>query len=181
MRELVASLPAWEKSLEPGAALPFAEALETGELGSGLRYYYRANDEPRDRVDLVVAVRAGSIDERDDERGLAHVLEHLAFRAKSGEDGSWGVLRELEAHGVKFGSHQNAYTSFEETVYWLHVPSDFFARPEHDNFLGINITAANEEDHANWSGFVQAKIRQLPVLLGRQPFLRLHLLPQVSA
>ena len=128
VKELVASLPAWEGSLAPDTSLPFASALQTGALDCGLRYYHRRNAEPRDRVELVVAVRAGSIDERDEERGLAHVLEHLAFRAQSDEDGSWGVLRELEAHGVKFGSHQNAYTSFEETCYWLHVPSDFFGR-----------------------------------------------------
>ncbi|KAH8044470.1 M16 peptidase-like protein [Aureococcus anophagefferens] len=108
VKELVASLPAWEGSLEPDTTLPFASALRTGALDCGLRYYHRRNAEPRDRVELVVAVRAGSIDERDEERGLAHVLEHLAFRAQSDEDGSWGVLRELEAHGVKFGSHQNA-------------------------------------------------------------------------
>ncbi|KAH8059648.1 M16 peptidase-like protein [Aureococcus anophagefferens] len=54
--------------------------------------------------------------------------EAAAVKELSDEDGSWGVLRELEAHGVKFGSHQNAYTSFEETCYWLHVPSDFFGR-----------------------------------------------------
>ena len=128
VKELVASLPAWEGSLAPDTSLPFASALRTGALDCGIRYYHRRNAEPRDRVELVVAVRAGSIDERDEERGLAHVLEHLAFRAQSDEDGSWGVLRELEAHGVKFGSHQNAYTSFEETCYWLHVPSDFFGR-----------------------------------------------------
>ncbi|KAH8070472.1 M16 peptidase-like protein [Aureococcus anophagefferens] len=128
VKELVASLPAWEGSLAPDTSLPFASALQTGALDCGLRYYHRRNAEPRDRVELVVAVRAGSIDERDEERGLAHVLEHLASRAQSDEDGSWGVLRELEAHGVKFGSHQNAYTSFEETCYWLHVPSDFFGR-----------------------------------------------------
>ena len=96
---------------------------------SGLTYYWRKNDEPRDRVELVIAVRAGSIDETDDERGLAHVLEHLAFRARNEEDGTrFSALRELEAHGVSFGAHQNAYTSFEETVFFLHVPADFFGR-----------------------------------------------------
>ena len=57
------------------------------------------------------------------------VLEHLAFRARTDADGTrWSALRELEAHGVSFGAHQNAYTSFEETVFFLHVPADFFGR-----------------------------------------------------
>ncbi|KAH8060871.1 M16 peptidase-like protein [Aureococcus anophagefferens] len=126
VKELVASLPAWEGRWS--RTRPYPSRRRCGPaLDRGLRYYHRRNAEPRDRVELVVAVRAGSIDERDEERGLAHVLEHLAFRAER-RGRVLGRAAELEARGVKFGSHQNAYTSFEETCYWLHVPSDFFGR-----------------------------------------------------
>ena len=130
VQKLLESLPQWTGSLDDDAPLPRGTKTRTGVLPeSGLTYYWRRNDEPRDRVELVIAVRAGSIDETDDERGLAHVLEHLAFRARTDADGTrWSALRELEAHGVSFGAHQNAYTSFEETVFFLHVPADFFGR-----------------------------------------------------
>ncbi|KAJ8603775.1 hypothetical protein CTAYLR_000333 [Chrysophaeum taylorii] len=126
---LRAQVPAWEG---PGPrdedSVTWFGLTQTGELSNGMRYYVRSNSEPRDRVECSVIVRAGSIDEREDERGLAHMIEHLAFRGRKDESGSWGVMRELESRGVKFGSHQNAYTSFEETVYWVHVPSDFASR-----------------------------------------------------
>mmetsp|Transcript_16038 Transcript_16038/g.49625 ORF Transcript_16038/g.49625 Transcript_16038/m.49625 type:complete len:330 (-) Transcript_16038:41-1030(-) len=87
---LLAGLPAWgDRSTDASAPLPVGSKTTTGVLPeSGLRYYWRPNAEPRDRVELVVAVRAGSIDEEDEERGLAHVLEHLAFRARADDAGA---------------------------------------------------------------------------------------------
>ena len=78
---------------------------------------------PTNRVMLRLAVKAGSIDEADDQRGLAHVLEHMAFNGtthfKPGE-----LVKYLESIGARFGPHVNAYTSFDETVYMLDVPTD---------------------------------------------------------
>ena len=72
---------------------------------------------------LRLAVQAGSVDEADDQRGLAHVLEHMAFngtsRFKPGE-----LVSYLESIGARFGPHVNAYTSYDETVYMLDVPTD---------------------------------------------------------
>ncbi len=72
---------------------------------------------------LRLAVRAGSVDEADDQRGLAHMLEHMAFngtsRFKPGE-----LVSYLESIGARFGPHVNAYTSYDETVYMLDVPTD---------------------------------------------------------
>ncbi|KAJ1454698.1 hypothetical protein M885DRAFT_521277 [Pelagophyceae sp. CCMP2097] len=122
-------LPVWPGAVDLGAEMPDCDAATAvGHLSNDFRYYVRENAEPRDRVELSVIVRAGSIDELADERGVAHIIEHLAFRGRKDEAGSWGTLRELEAAGVKFGSHQNAYTSQEETVYFLHVPCDFVPR-----------------------------------------------------
>ena len=70
-----------------------------------------------------LAVKAGSVDEADDQRGLAHVLEHMAFNGSAhfppGE-----LVKYLESIGAQFGPHVNAYTSFDETVYMLDVPTD---------------------------------------------------------
>jgi zinc protease len=105
------------------APIPLDPAIRTGTLPNGLVYFVRANDEPEDRAMLRLAVKAGSVDEADDQRGLAHVLEHMAFNGSAhfppGE-----LVKYLESIGAQFGPHVNAYTSFDETVYMLNVPTD---------------------------------------------------------
>jgi zinc protease len=105
------------------APLPRDAAIRVGTLPNGLSYFIRNNPRPEDRVMLRLAVRAGSNDEADDQRGLAHVLEHMAFngsaRFKPGE-----LVSYLESIGAEFGPHVNAYTSFDETVYMIDVPTD---------------------------------------------------------
>ena len=103
--------------------LPVDPAVRTGQLPNGLRYYIRRNVRPANRVSLRLAVNVGSIHEQDDQRGLAHFLEHMAFNGtqnfKAGE-----LIQFLETIGARFGPHVNAYTSFDETVYMLDVPTD---------------------------------------------------------
>ena len=98
-------------------------AVTTGRLANGLTYFIRRNERPANRAMLRLAVQAGSIDEAEDQRGLAHVLEHMAFngtsRFKPGE-----LVKYLESIGARFGPHVNAYTSYDETVYMLDVPTD---------------------------------------------------------
>jgi zinc protease len=105
------------------APLPLDPSIRTGTLPNGLTYFIRRNSQPANRVLLRLAVRAGSIDEADDQRGLAHMLEHMAFngtaRFKPGE-----LVSYLESIGARFGPHVNAYTSFDETVYMLNVPTE---------------------------------------------------------
>src|SRR5688500_387893 len=105
------------------ARLPLDAQIRTGTLPNGLTYFIRKNDEPDDRAFLRLAVKAGSIDEADDQRGLAHVLEHMAFNGgrhfPPGE-----LVKYLESIGAQFGPHVNAYTSFDETVYMLNVPTN---------------------------------------------------------
>ena len=104
------------------APLPLDPAVRTGTLPNGLTYFIRRNTEPAKRAALRLAVKAGSIDEADDQRGLAHLLEHMAFNGsthfKSGE-----LVDYLESIGSRFGPDVNAYTSFDETVYMLEVPT----------------------------------------------------------
>ena len=105
------------------ARLPLDKAIRTGTLPNGMTFYIRKNSEPDDRAMMRLAVRAGSVDEADDQRGLAHVLEHMAFNgSKHFPPGE--LVKYLESIGAQFGPHVNAYTSFDETVYMLNVPVD---------------------------------------------------------
>ena len=114
-------LDAVAQSLE--TTLPLDPSIRTGTLPNGLRWYVRRNARPEKRAALRLAVKAGSIDEDDDQRGLAHMLEHMAFNGtthfKPGE-----LVAYLESIGARFGPHVNAYTSYDETVYMLDVPTD---------------------------------------------------------
>ena len=111
------------QSFAPTERVPFDAAVRTGTLPNGLRYYIRKNARPEKRVALQLAVKAGSVDETDDQQGLAHFLEHMAFngtrRFKPGE-----LVAAFETIGARMGPHLNAYTSFDETVYMFQLPTD---------------------------------------------------------
>ena len=111
------------QSFSPTERVPFDTAVKLETLSNGLRYYIRKNGRPEKRVMLQLAVKAGSIDEADDQQGLAHFLEHMAFngtkRFKPGE-----LIAALESSGARMGPHVNAYTSFDETVYMFQLPTD---------------------------------------------------------
>jgi zinc protease len=103
--------------------IPFDPAVKSGTLPNGLKYYVRKNDRPANRVSLRLAVKAGSLDEADDQQGLAHMLEHMAFNG-SAHFKPGDLVSYFESTGARLGPHVNAYTSFEETVYMLDLPSD---------------------------------------------------------
>jgi zinc protease len=103
--------------------LPMDPQVRTGTLENGLRYYIRHNAEPRNRVELRLAVNAGSILEDEDQRGLAHVVEHMAFNGTRNFE-RHELVDYLESVGMRFGPDVNAYTSFDETVYMLTLPTD---------------------------------------------------------
>ena len=104
-------------------ALPFDAAVKTGTLANGLKYYVRQNSRPANRLVLRLAVKTGSLDEADDQQGLAHVLEHMAFNGsahfKPGE-----LVSYFESIGARLGPHLNAQTGFEDTIYMLDLPTD---------------------------------------------------------
>src|SRR5262252_4854697 len=105
------------------ATLPLAPDIKTGTLPNGLKYYIRKNGRPAKRVSLRLAVKAGSLEEHDDQLGLAHFIEHMAFNGsehfKSGE-----IVSYFERVGARLGPHVNASTSFDETIYMLELPTD---------------------------------------------------------
>jgi len=104
-------------------AVPVDPRITTGILPNGLRYYIRANRAPRNRAELRLAVNAGSILEDDDQRGLAHMVEHMAFNGTKNFPGN-DIIAFMQAIGMRFGAHVNAHTGFDETVYQLQIPTE---------------------------------------------------------
>jgi zinc protease len=115
--------PAPAADPSPVITLTGDTAVVRGVLPNGLTYYVRRNAEPRDRAELRLVVNAGSVLEDDDQRGLAHVLEHMAFNGTRRFE-KHEIVDFLERVGMRFGADVNAYTSFDETVYMLQVPTD---------------------------------------------------------
>lgn len=103
--------------------IPLNPNVKFGKLENGLTYYIMKNAKPEDKVELRLALNAGSIQEDENQLGLAHFMEHMNFNGtknfKKNE-----LVDYLQSVGVKFGAHLNAYTSFDETVYMLSIPSD---------------------------------------------------------
>ena len=103
--------------------IPLDPKVVTGKLDNGLTYYIRQNSKPENKVELRLAVNIGSILEDEDQRGLAHFLEHMAFNGTKNFEKN-ELVSYLQSVGVKFGAHLNAYTSFDETVYMLNLPTE---------------------------------------------------------
>ncbi|CAN8253030.1 unnamed protein product [Cochlearia groenlandica] len=94
-----------------------------GRLENGLVYYVRRNSKPRMRAALALAIKVGSVLEEEDQRGVAHILEHLAFSATT-KYTNHDIVKFLESIGAEFGPCQNAMTTADETIYELFVPVD---------------------------------------------------------
>ena len=99
-------------------AAPVDSAARIGRLPNGFTYYIRHNEEPKERASFYMIQNVGALLENDDQNGLAHFLEHMAFNGTKHFPGK-GIINTLEKHGVQFGRNINAYTSFGETVYNL--------------------------------------------------------------
>ncbi len=108
-------------------SIPVDSDVRIGRLSNGLTYYIRANNRPENRAELRLAVNAGSILEDDDQRGLAHFTEHMAFNGTAHFEKE-KLVDYLESIGMRMGADLNAYTSFDETVYSLTVPTDSAAQ-----------------------------------------------------
>lgn len=104
--------------------VPVDKEVRIGKLDNGLTYYIRHNEYPKNQVDFYIAQKVGSILEEDNQRGLAHFLEHMCFNGTKNFPGN-SMVKWLEAVGVKFGYNLNAYTSIDETVYRISsVPTE---------------------------------------------------------
>lgn len=120
----MARKPMTSKELESAnQPIPVDPSIRMGILPNGLKYYIKKNNKPENRAELRLAVDAGAMQEDDDQQGLAHFVEHMAFNGtkhfKKNE-----LIDYLESAGTRFGPDLNAYTSFDETVYMLQVRTD---------------------------------------------------------
>ncbi|HKJ41713.1 MAG TPA: insulinase family protein [Sunxiuqinia sp.] len=112
-----------QTKLDPSRPLPEDPAVNKGVLPNGLTYYVRANDTPKNRADLFLVVRAGSVDEDNDQQGFAHLAEHMAFNGTKNFP-KHELVNYLESIGMEFGADVNAHTGFDKTVYTIKVPLD---------------------------------------------------------
>lgn len=157
--------------------IPVDPAVRIGKLDNGLTYYIRHNAEPQGQANFYIAQKVGSILEEENQRGLAHFLEHMCFNGTKHFPGN-GVIKYCESIGVKFGYNLNAYTSIDETVYNIdNVP--VAATPSAiDSCLWILHDWADDllltdEDidhergviHEEWRTRANAQIRQIEQLL----------------
>ena len=151
--------------------IPVDQQIRIGKLDNGLTYYIRKNIKPENRVELRLAVNAGSVLEDNDQQGLAHFVEHMAFNGTKNFAKN-DLVKYLQSVGVKFGPEINAYTSFDETVYMLTLPTD----SAHILEKGFQIM----EDWAHNLSFDDAEIdKERGVIveewrLGRGPFQRMQ-------
>lgn len=150
--------------------LPVDPAVRIGRLDNGLTYYIRHNNYPENLVNFYIAQKVGSIQEEEEQRGLAHFLEHMCFNGTDHFPGK-ALINYLESIGVKFGADLNAYTSIDETVYNIdNVPVN--TPGAIDSCLWIlrdwadGLTLANEEIdkergviHEEWRGRNSAMMR----------------------
>ena len=104
-------------------ALPPDPDVKTGKLANGFTYYIRKNVEPKNRAQLYLTNKVGSILENEDQRGLAHFMEHMGFNGTKNYPKN-DLVNYLQKAGIRFGADLNAYTNFDETVYQLPIPTD---------------------------------------------------------
>ncbi len=168
---LLAVLPETRAQNRLDQPLPVDQQIRKGTLPNGLTYYIRKNTQPAKRVELRLAVNAGSVLEDNDQQGVAHFVEHMAFNGTKNFAKN-DLVKYLQSVGVKFGPEINAYTSFDETVYMLTLPTDSATILE----KGFQIM----EDWAHYLSFDDAEIdKERGVIveewrLGRGPFQRMQ-------
>jgi zinc protease len=117
------AIQAEARNLVLTAPMPADPQITMGKFPNGLRYYIRENKLPQNRAELRLAVNAGSVLEDNDQLGLAHMLEHMSFNGTKHFQ-KQQIVSFMEAIGMRFGPSLNAYTSFDETIYMLTIPTD---------------------------------------------------------
>ena len=120
---LLASLLCAQAAPNLSEPLPIGSQVTVGTLANGLTYYIQKNSRPEKRLELRLVVKAGSVLEDDDQLGLAHFTEHMAFNGST-HFKKHELVSYLQSIGLKFGADLNAYTGFNETVYILPLPTD---------------------------------------------------------
>lgn len=112
-----------QKTLPLNHLIPLDKRVLIDTLDNGLTYYIKENREPQKRAELYLVVKAGSLQETDNQQGLAHFTEHMAFNGTKNFPKN-ELINYLQKAGVRFGADLNAYTGFDQTVYQLPLPTD---------------------------------------------------------
>ncbi len=120
---LLLQLAALQAQINLNEKLPVDSSVTIGKLANGLTYYIKHNAKPEQKVELRLVVNAGSINEDDDQLGLAHMAEHMAFNGTKNFKKN-DIVSFLQDIGVGFGNDLNANTSFNQTIYILPIPTD---------------------------------------------------------
>ena len=115
--------PEEAKTVALDKKIPVDPKITVGQFANGMRYYIRENKKPENRAELRLVVNTGSILEDDDQQGLAHFLEHMAFNGTK-NFAKHELIEFMESIGMRFGPGLNAYTGFDETVYMLQIPTE---------------------------------------------------------
>ncbi|MFC1530624.1 M16 family metallopeptidase, partial [Gemmatimonadota bacterium] len=167
--------------VEPDQLLPVDPQVRIGVLPNGLRYFIRENGRPENRAELRLVMNTGSIMEDDDQKGLAHFVEHMAFNGSEHFE-KQELVDFLESIGMSFGPDLNAMTSFDETIYMLTVPTDsaedfersFLVLEDWAHGLSFDPEELDKERGViveEWRGSQGAQMRmmnrQLPILFHR--------------
>src|SRR5580765_3993739 len=118
-----AAIPPSVQNAPLSQTVPVDPLITVGTLPNGLRYYIRANRQPQARAELRLVVNAGSVLEDEDQRGLAHFVEHMSFNGTL-HFPRLEVVNFMQSLGMRFGAHVNANTSFDETIYELQIPTE---------------------------------------------------------
>ena len=129
--------------------IPADPQVKIGKLSNGLTYYIRKNVEPKNRAELYLVNKIGSIVENDDQLGLAHFTEHMAFNGTRDFPKN-EIVSYLQKAGVRFGADLNAYTGFNQTVYQLPLPTD-----------STEIFKKGFDILSNWAGYVTFEDKEI--------------------
>lgn len=121
--QVVAKKQVKKENVAKDQVIPLDSAVRVGKLSNGFTYYIRKNVEPKKRMTMYLVNKVGSILENDDQQGLAHFMEHMSFNGTKHFPKN-ELVSYLQKAGVRFGADLNAYTSFDETVYQLPIPTD---------------------------------------------------------
>lgn len=133
------------------AKVPLSPKVTTGKFDNGFTYFIMENKKPENRVEIQLVIRAGSVQEVENQRGLAHFIEHMCFNGTKNFPKD-ALVKFLESTGVRFGADLNAYTSFDVTRYTLTIPLDKKGMFEQ----GMQVM----EDWANWVSFDNEEIEK---------------------
>jgi zinc protease len=175
--QLTAASEAWP---QVSSDIPADASVTYGVLDNGLRYAIMRNAEPPQRVSLRLYVNAGSLMEKEDQRGLAHFIEHMAFNGTKHHEAG-GMVEYFQRLGMGFGNDTNAHTSWDETVYKLELPNSssammddgmqmlrdyadglLFDPKEIDDERGIILAEKRDRDSVGYRMFVDALKFSLP-------------------